>query len=152
MRTSIAADLLGDSGVKVSEQVLRTCVHCGFCNATCPTYQLLGDERDGAAQAGEPDHYRPSNLSSDTGFVPMILRDGAVGNEEDLWAKDFSANVLRALSLVPDAVRSWKDLASAQYLSIEDMGNFVGQADRAIDRAQMEIVAGRVSSQNECFY
>ena len=103
-------------------------------------------------QAGEPDHYRPSNLSSDTGFVPMILRDGAVGNEEDLWAKDFSANVLRALSLVPDAVRSWKDLASAQYLSIEDMGNFVGQADRAIDRAQMEIVAGRVSSQNECFY
>lgn len=30
-----------------AEQVLRTCVHCGFCNATCPTYQLLGDELDG---------------------------------------------------------------------------------------------------------
>ena len=28
-------------------RILRTCVHCGFCNATCPTYQLLGDERDG---------------------------------------------------------------------------------------------------------
>ncbi|MFW2134473.1 4Fe-4S dicluster domain-containing protein, partial [Ectothiorhodospira haloalkaliphila] len=27
--------------------ILRNCVHCGFCNATCPTYQLLGDERDG---------------------------------------------------------------------------------------------------------
>ncbi|MEN5198729.1 glycolate oxidase subunit GlcF [Pseudomonas wadenswilerensis] len=30
-----------------AESILRTCVHCGFCNATCPTYQLLGDELDG---------------------------------------------------------------------------------------------------------
>jgi len=30
-----------------AEAILRSCVHCGFCNATCPTYQLLGDERDG---------------------------------------------------------------------------------------------------------
>src|SRR5471030_3327864 len=30
-----------------AEKILRTCVHCGFCNATCPTYQLLGDELDG---------------------------------------------------------------------------------------------------------
>ncbi|MEJ6656717.1 MAG: glycolate oxidase subunit GlcF [Pseudomonas sp.] len=30
-----------------AESILRSCVHCGFCNATCPTYQLLGDERDG---------------------------------------------------------------------------------------------------------
>lgn len=30
-----------------AEAILRACVHCGFCNATCPTYQLLGDERDG---------------------------------------------------------------------------------------------------------
>ncbi len=32
---------------KEAEQILRSCVHCGFCNATCPTYQLLGDELDG---------------------------------------------------------------------------------------------------------
>src|ERR1700729_4622951 len=30
-----------------AEQILRSCVHCGFCNATCPTYQLLGNELDG---------------------------------------------------------------------------------------------------------
>jgi glycolate oxidase iron-sulfur subunit len=30
-----------------ADAILRSCVHCGFCNATCPTYQLLGDERDG---------------------------------------------------------------------------------------------------------
>ncbi|KZY63479.1 hypothetical protein A3737_18605 [Oleiphilus sp. HI0065] len=30
-----------------AEEILRSCVHCGFCNATCPTYQVLGDELDG---------------------------------------------------------------------------------------------------------
>jgi glycolate oxidase iron-sulfur subunit len=30
-----------------AEAILRKCVHCGFCTATCPTYQLLGDELDG---------------------------------------------------------------------------------------------------------
>lgn len=33
--------------IQEADEVLRACVHCGFCNATCPTYQLLGDERDG---------------------------------------------------------------------------------------------------------
>lgn len=33
--------------IQEAERILRSCVHCGFCNATCPTYQLLGDERDG---------------------------------------------------------------------------------------------------------
>lgn len=33
--------------IREADRVLRSCVHCGFCNATCPTYQLLGDERDG---------------------------------------------------------------------------------------------------------
>ena len=30
-----------------ADAILRACVHCGFCTATCPTYQLLGDENDG---------------------------------------------------------------------------------------------------------
>jgi glycolate oxidase iron-sulfur subunit len=32
---------------RVADEILRKCVHCGFCTATCPTYQLLGDENDG---------------------------------------------------------------------------------------------------------
>jgi glycolate oxidase iron-sulfur subunit len=32
---------------QTAESILRACVHCGFCTATCPTYQLLGDELDG---------------------------------------------------------------------------------------------------------
>jgi len=47
MQTALA-DFIRDTqqGVE-ADAVLRTCVHCGFCNATCPTYQLLGDELDG---------------------------------------------------------------------------------------------------------
>ena len=37
---------LADPDIKVAEQILRACVHCGFCTATCPTYVLLGDELD----------------------------------------------------------------------------------------------------------
>ncbi len=47
MQTDIAPELLRESGVKISEEILRTCVHCGFCNATCPTYQLSGNEVEG---------------------------------------------------------------------------------------------------------
>ncbi len=47
MRTEIAPDLLEDPNVKDVEQVLRACVHCGFCNATCPTYLLTGNELEG---------------------------------------------------------------------------------------------------------
>ena len=38
---------LKDNDNKSSEKNLRKCVHCGFCNATCPTFKLLGDELDG---------------------------------------------------------------------------------------------------------
>jgi glycolate oxidase iron-sulfur subunit len=46
MKTSFTLDQLSDPGVAESERILRTCVHCGFCTATCPTYVLLGDELD----------------------------------------------------------------------------------------------------------
>ncbi len=46
MQTGFSLAQLADSDVANSEEILRTCVHCGFCTATCPTYVLLGDERD----------------------------------------------------------------------------------------------------------
>jgi glycolate oxidase iron-sulfur subunit len=46
MQTLFTAAQLEDPATRVSEKVLRTCVHCGFCTATCPTYVLLGDELD----------------------------------------------------------------------------------------------------------
>jgi glycolate oxidase iron-sulfur subunit len=46
MQTNFTLAQLADPDTAVSEKILRTCVHCGFCTATCPTYVLLGDELD----------------------------------------------------------------------------------------------------------
>ena len=46
MQTSFSLAQLADPDTARSEQILRKCVHCGFCTATCPTFVLLGDERD----------------------------------------------------------------------------------------------------------
>lgn len=46
MQTKFTAEQLRDPELASSEEVLRKCVHCGFCTATCPTYVLLGDELD----------------------------------------------------------------------------------------------------------
>ena len=46
MQTTFSLARLADPKVAESEKILRTCVHCGFCTATCPTYVLLGDELD----------------------------------------------------------------------------------------------------------
>jgi glycolate oxidase iron-sulfur subunit len=46
MQTSFTLAQLADPDVRESEKILRACVHCGFCTATCPTYVLLGDELD----------------------------------------------------------------------------------------------------------
>jgi glycolate oxidase iron-sulfur subunit len=46
VQTNFSLAQLADPDTRRSEQILRKCVHCGFCTATCPTYVLLGDERD----------------------------------------------------------------------------------------------------------
>ena len=47
MQTTLAPEFAGTPDGAEAEAILRKCVHCGFCTATCPTYQLLGDELDG---------------------------------------------------------------------------------------------------------
>ena len=105
------------------------------------------------AQAGEPSRYRPPAAVEDGAWVPMIPGDAASGSEADLYAHipfppRFVPNVIRALSLVPDAVRNLSDLLSAFYL--RDVGDL--QAGNSLDRRQIELVAARVSALNECFY
>src|SRR6202041_3025999 len=46
MQTNFTAAQLADPDTSASEKILRACVPCGFCTATCPTYVLLGDELD----------------------------------------------------------------------------------------------------------
>ncbi|MBX9958759.1 MAG: glycolate oxidase subunit GlcF [Burkholderiaceae bacterium] len=47
MQTTLAPEFKHTADGQAAEAILRKCVHCGFCTATCPTYQLLGDELDG---------------------------------------------------------------------------------------------------------
>ena len=47
MQTRLVPEVLATPAGRDAEAILRSCVHCGFCNATCPTYQLRGDELDG---------------------------------------------------------------------------------------------------------
>src|SRR6202043_270257 len=46
MQTNFSAAQLKNPATAEAEKILRACVHCGFCNATCPTFVLLGDELD----------------------------------------------------------------------------------------------------------
>lgn len=46
MQTTFTEEQLQDPAIQRSNEILRSCVHCGFCTATCPTYQVLGDELD----------------------------------------------------------------------------------------------------------
>src|ERR1700741_2979495 len=46
MQTSFSLAQLADPDIAEADKILRACVHCGFCTATCPTYVLLGDELD----------------------------------------------------------------------------------------------------------
>ena len=47
MQTNLADFIKHTQEGQEADAILRNCVHCGFCTATCPTYQLLGDELDG---------------------------------------------------------------------------------------------------------
>ncbi|WP_075220947.1 heterodisulfide reductase-related iron-sulfur binding cluster [Acuticoccus yangtzensis] len=46
MQTHFSPEQLEDPAIRTADDILRACVHCGFCTATCPTFVLLGDERD----------------------------------------------------------------------------------------------------------
>ena len=105
-----------------------------------------------APEPGEPSRYRPPGAKPSAAFVPMISGRGAVGAEADLYHGLPSApNVLAALSLVPDEVRQLHDLSSAHYLPTREIMRFDTRL-RAISRSQIELLAGRVSALNECFY
>jgi len=47
LQTQLASRFKNSTPARDAQEIVRKCVHCGFCNATCPTYQLLGDELDG---------------------------------------------------------------------------------------------------------
>ena len=109
-----------------------------------------------APQRGEPSRQRPAVEPPNAGWLPM-LPHGREANPvaQALFGRVPQANVVRALSLVPPevgGVGGLLELSAAQYLPISEVGDPGSDPGRAIDRAQIEWVAGRVSAVNECFY
>ena len=112
----------------------------------------LGRESLPIPEEGEPSQYRPSGVVDGDAWVPTVDLKRANARDKGMLAGPGgrSAGVILALSLVPDQVRAWQDLAGGQYLSMDQMQRF--DTVRAIDRSQIELIAGRVAALNECFY
>ena len=83
-------------------------------------------------------------------WVPWIARDDASEVDRETFGPGVS-NIRRALSLVPAEARGFFDLVSNQYLSAEQMKDFATRF-RAITRALIELIAGRISAINQCAY
>jgi hypothetical protein len=103
--------------------------------------------------AGDPSRRRPSEAVDEGYFVPTIPYTVGQRPELGLYEPDaFVPNVGRGLSLVPDAVRSAKDLMLAHYVQYAQVVTDYEPPDRPISRSQMELVASRTSARNDCFY
>jgi len=102
-------------------------------------------------QPGAPSYYRPPGAMQEDAWVPMIPVDRATGAEADLYSGQAVGNVVRALSLVPDEVRTLYDLSAVHYLSIGQVRDPSASAG-ALNRMQIELIAGRVSALRQCFY
>lgn len=127
--------------------VVRTVSVDVFCRALgVPVHEYPEPE------AGEPSRERPATAVVDEAWVPMIPNGAAGGEEAKATFGGTNANVIRALSLVPAEVRGISDVGNHQYLRDRQVLDAKHDPGRAISRAQIELVAGRISAINECFY
>ena len=105
-----------------------------------------------APQPGDPERRRPSGAAAHGSWVDTVPAvDQLDPADADIYGgMPHAPNVIAALSLVPNEVRTLLDLGGAHYLSLNEMRDF--PADRDLSRAAIELVAARVSALNECFY
>ena len=105
-----------------------------------------------AAKPGSPSGYRPPGAADSGAWVQTVQPECAGESEADLYPGGRTANVMSAMSLVPDSVRMLLRLGDAQYLPLDRIRTTNDNAGRALSRCQMELLAGRVSSLSDCFY
>src|SRR5215813_442062 len=103
-------------------------------------------------QAGVPSQYRPVAAKPGGAWVPWLELTDLSGAEADLYPSGRpAANIMKAMSLVPDEVRGFFDLVSHQYLPPLAMRDF-SREYRAISHSQIELLSARVSALNQCLY
>lgn len=140
------------AGVTVNEyvEILGTLVDVFSIDEFCRGLDLPPHALP-APLPGAPSRYQPAIASAGEAWVPMIPAVVDEGPEADLW-KVRGGNVIRALSLVPDEVRHMLALLRAHYLDNDEIWDVGRSPKGTLSRAQTEVVAGRVSSHNDCFY
>ncbi len=131
--TDLASQGLGDAAYVEIVGVVSTVVSIdAFGRAIGVAPQPLPEPQPGA-----PSRVRPTSVGDNGAWV--VMRGGGMGN------------VMRALSLVPAEVRNLGELGVVHYFGADRITD-LGATGRALDRAQMELLAGRVSALRECFY
>lgn len=103
-----------------------------------------------APVAGAPSRYRAPGAKRHDAWISLVQPEDVVDSDGALYGPTASP-VAKAFSLVPRAKRDYWDLAEAHYLPGSEMTNFATEV-RAIDRMQMELVAGKVSALHQCVY
>lgn len=104
------------------------------------------------AEPGVPSQYRPAGAKPGGAWLPWLEPADLSQAESGLYpAGRPAANIMKAMSLVPDEVRSFFDIVSHQYQGPLEMRDF-SREYRAISHAQIELLAARVSALNQCLY
>lgn len=104
------------------------------------------------AGAGEPSRVRPTTAVVDEAWVPMIPNGPEGGDEAKSTFGGQNANVIRALSLVPAEVHGIEDVGNHQYIRGPRVLDAKFEPGYGISRAQIELIAGRISAIHECYY
>ena len=102
---------------------------------------------------GEPSRERPSDAKQEMAWVPTLPvfpEGGALAAE--LYGEKHASYIIRGLSLIPDETRMHLELENIQYLPLQHIMVKDYQHHEGFTRAQSEVVAGRVSALNECFF
>ena len=111
----------------------------------------LGQRALPAPRPGKPGRHRPSGAACDLAWVHTVAPEALRAEDPDPYSVHGVKNIHRALSLVPQEVLNFFDLDVELYLKDHEIREFATEY-RAITHAQMELLAGRVSALNGCYY
>ncbi|NKB59138.1 MAG: hypothetical protein GKS00_22655 [Alphaproteobacteria bacterium] len=100
---------------------------------------------------GAPTRYRSPGAKVQAAWVPIVEPRDMTESDGDLYPSARVGYIQRAISAVPDSKWAYWDLASCHYLPMEEIPRWDTNA-RAIDRTQIELIAGRVSALHQCLY
>ncbi|NNE84022.1 MAG: hypothetical protein HKN28_08640 [Alphaproteobacteria bacterium] len=111
-----------------------------------PTFELPVPE-----ESSEPSRLRPEGALQEGAWVPTIPLGGAGENEADLYNEGFVTNSYRAISLAAPQARMFFDIVAVYYVGRDHITDPT-YSSRELSRAQMEVIAARISALNQCFF